>query len=32
VYGGLAKYLIRVNHFTGEQITEIWNPSSGCGG
>jgi hypothetical protein len=32
VYGGLAKYLIRENHFTGEQIAEIWDLSDGCGG
>jgi hypothetical protein len=32
VYGGLAKYLIRSYKFTGEQITEVWNLSDGCGG
>lgn len=32
VYGGLAKHLIRDKGFTGEQITEIWNLSDGCGG
>lgn len=32
VYGGLAKYLIREHDFTGEQITEIWDLSDGCGG
>jgi hypothetical protein len=32
VYGGLAKLLIREHHFTGEQIVEVWNLSSGCGG
>ena len=32
VYGGLAKLLIRKHGFTGEQITEIWNLSDGCGG
>jgi len=32
VYGGLAKYLIRDYKFTGEQITELWNLSDGCGG
>jgi len=32
MYGGLAKYLIRERHFTGEQVTEIWNLSDGCGG
>lgn len=32
VYGGLAKLLIQKYHFTGEQITEVWNLSDGCGG
>lgn len=32
VYGGLGKYLIRNYKFTGEQVTEIWNLSDGCGG
>lgn len=32
VYGGLGKYLIRNHKFTGEQITDIWNLSDGCGG
>ena len=32
VYGGLAKYLIRTKHFTGPQITQVWNLSDGCGG
>ena len=32
VYGGLGKYLIRNYKFTGEQITEIWDISDGCGG
>jgi hypothetical protein len=32
VYGGLAKVLIREREFTGEQVTEIWNLSDGCGG
>ena len=32
VYGGLAKRLIRNYKFTGEQVTEIWNLSDGCGG
>lgn len=31
-YGGLAKLLIRGHAFTGQQITEIWNLSDGCGG
>ncbi len=32
VYGGLGKYLIRNHGFTGEQVTEVWNLSDGCGG
>lgn len=32
VYGGLGKYLIRTHGFTGEQVTQIWNFSDGCGG
>jgi hypothetical protein len=32
VYGGLAKYLIKNYGFTGEQITQVWNLSDGCGG
>jgi len=32
VYGGLAKYLIQNYKFTGEQITQVWNLSDGCGG
>lgn len=32
VYGGLAKFLIQNHGFTGEQITELWNLSDGCGG
>ena len=32
VYGGLGKYLIRTYGFTGQQITEVWNLSDGCGG
>lgn len=32
VYGGLAKTLIRDRGFTGEEIVEVWNLSSGCGG
>lgn len=31
-YGGLGKYLIRNYGFTGEQLTELWNLSDGCGG
>ncbi len=32
VYGGLGKLLITKYHFTGAQVTEIWNLSDGCGG
>lgn len=32
VYGGLGKYLIKNHAFTGEQLTELWNLSDGCGG
>ncbi|MBI2674749.1 MAG: hypothetical protein HYX22_03385 [Candidatus Yanofskybacteria bacterium] len=32
VYGGLGKYLIKNYQFTGEQLTEVWNLSDGCGG
>ena len=32
VYGGLGKYLIQNHGFTGEQLTEVWNLSDGCGG
>ena len=32
VYGGLGKYLIQNYKFTGEQITQVWNFSDGCGG
>ena len=32
VYGGLGKYLIKNHGFTGEQLTEVWNLSDGCGG
>jgi hypothetical protein len=32
VYGGLAKFLIKEKGFSGEQITEVWNLSDGCGG
>jgi len=32
VYGGLAKYLIREQRFTGEKIARIWDLSDGCGG
>lgn len=32
VYGGLAKKLILDHHFTGEQVTEVWDLSDGCGG
>lgn len=32
VYGGLGKYLIKNHGFTGEQVTQVWNFSDGCGG
>ena len=32
VYGGLGKFLIKEKGFSGEQITEVWNLSDGCGG
>ena len=32
VYGGLGKLLISQHGFTGEQLTEVWNLSDGCGG
>lgn len=32
VYGGLGKFLIREHRFTGEQLVDVWNLSSGCGG
>ena len=32
VYDGLGKYLIKNYKFTGEQVTEVWNLSDGCGG
>ena len=32
VYGGLGKYLIKNHNFSGEQLTELWNLSDGCGG
>ena len=32
VYGGLAKLLIRNHHLSGEQVTQVWNLSDGCGG
>lgn len=32
VYGGLGKLLVKEEGFTGEQLTEIWNLSDGCGG
>lgn len=32
VYGGLGKLLIQKYRFTGEQLTEVWNLSDGCGG
>jgi len=32
VYGGLAKLLIHQHGFTGEQVTQLWDLSDGCGG
>lgn len=32
VYGGLGKHLIKNYKFTGEQVTQVWNLSDGCGG
>ena len=32
VYEGLSKYLVRNQHFTSQQITDLLNNSDGCGG
>lgn len=32
VYGGLGKFLVKEKGFSGEQLTEVWNLSDGCGG
>jgi hypothetical protein len=32
VYGGLGRYLIQTRHFTGQQLTDLWNVGQGCGG
>jgi hypothetical protein len=32
VYGGLGKLLIRVHHYNGQQLTDMWNVGQGCGG
>jgi hypothetical protein len=32
VYGGLGKLLIHVHHYTGQQVTDMWNVGQGCGG
>jgi hypothetical protein len=32
VYGGLGKLLIHVHHYTGQQVTDLWNVGQGCGG
>ena len=32
VYGGLGKYLIHRRHYTGQQLTDLWNVGQGCGG
>lgn len=31
-YGGLAKYLVETYGFNGEQVTDVWDYSDGCGG
>ena len=31
-YGGLGKLLIREHGYSGLQVTDVWNLSSGCGG
>lgn len=31
-YGGLGKYLIQHEGFTGPQVAEVWDLSDGCGG
>lgn len=31
-YGGLGKYLITQDNFTGEQVTAVWDLPDGCGG
>ena len=30
--GGLGKYLVRTRHYTGQQLTDLWNVGQGCGG
>jgi hypothetical protein len=32
VYGGLGKLLIRIHHYTGQQLVDFWNVGQGCGG
>lgn len=32
VFGGLGKILIKNYYFTGEQVTQVWDLSDGCGG
>jgi hypothetical protein len=32
VYGGLGKYLIHTRHYTGQELTDLWNVGQGCGG
>lgn len=32
LYGGLGKYLIAQYGFSGEQVTDVWDLSDGCGG
>lgn len=32
VFGGLGKLLIHEHGFTGQQLTQVWDLSNGCGG
>jgi hypothetical protein len=32
VYGGLGKLLIHVHHYSGQQLTDLWDVGQGCGG
>jgi hypothetical protein len=32
MYGGLGKSLIREHQFSGQQLVDLWNIASGCGG
>jgi hypothetical protein len=31
VYGGLGKFLIHVHHYSGQQLTDLWDVGQGCG-